>query len=125
MIVTGALLPTVSNLNFTTKGVRAYNVTVPVGTNGQIEVYNHTGTVELGVDIDGYYTAAGGTGSIVSGGRSGYATIYPVSDTAPPLASDINWTTNEVVPNFATADAAASGKAGGPILSRDSGAPEG
>ena len=38
-------------------------MTVAVGTGGRIEVYNHAGTVDVDVDVDGYYTAAGGTGS--------------------------------------------------------------
>jgi len=155
----GASRPTVSNLNFNPGDVRANRATVPVGTNGQIEVYNHSGNVHVDVDIDGYYTAAGGTGSVfvpiapervtdtrvptngtpiaanstetfsltsssvpasatavvanftvVSGDASGYATIYPVSDTVPPVASDLNWPSNEAVANFAVADTAGSGK---------------
>jgi len=156
----GRSLPTVSNLNFTTGEVRANRATVPVGTNGQIEIYNHSGSVDVDVDIDGYYTSAGGTGSVfvpitpyrvtdtrvptdgtpisgntsetfnlsatgspipaaatavaanfsvVSGDASGYATVYPTSDTAAPTASDLNWTANEVVPNFTIADTNGTG----------------
>jgi hypothetical protein len=39
-------------------------VTVAVGTGGVIEVYNHTGTVDVDIDVDGYYTGVGGTGSV-------------------------------------------------------------
>jgi hypothetical protein len=42
----------------------ANRVTVAVGTGGQIEVYNHAGTVDVDVDVNGYYTGAGGTGSV-------------------------------------------------------------
>ena len=155
----GTSRPTVSNLNFTGGEVRANRAIVPIGTNGQIEVYNHAGTVKLDVDIDGYYTATGGTGSVfvpitpvrvtdtrvptngspiasdstetfnltassvpasasavaanftvVAGGAPGYATVYPVSDSTVPVASDINWKANDVVPNFTIADTAGSGK---------------
>ena len=63
----GATMPTASNLNFGKQGTNAAianRVTVGVGTTGQIEVYNHTGTVNVDVDIDGYYTGIGGTGSV-------------------------------------------------------------
>jgi hypothetical protein len=62
----GVTMPTASNLNF---GIQALNVaianrvTVGVGTAGQIDVYNHTGSVNVDVDVDGYYSGAGGTGS--------------------------------------------------------------
>jgi hypothetical protein len=39
-------------------------VTVGVGTGGQIEVYNHSGTVDVDIDVNGYYTGVGGTGSV-------------------------------------------------------------
>jgi adhesin/invasin len=41
----------------------ANRATVKVGNAGQIEVYNHTGTVNVDVDVDGYYSGAGGVGS--------------------------------------------------------------
>ncbi len=55
--------PAFSNVNFGAGQVVCNRVTVAVGTGGQIEVYNHAGTVDVDVDVDGYYTAAGGTGS--------------------------------------------------------------
>ena len=48
-------MPTVSNVNFTAGEAVANRVTVGVGTGGQIEVYNHTGTVNVDIDVDGYY----------------------------------------------------------------------
>ena len=39
-------------------------MTVAVGTGGEIEVYNHAGTVDVDIDVDGYYTGVGGTGSV-------------------------------------------------------------
>ena len=59
----GVTMPTASNVNFVTDQVVANRVTVGVGTYGRIEVYNHTGTVKVDIDVDGYYTGTGGTGS--------------------------------------------------------------
>jgi hypothetical protein len=50
--------PTASNVNFTAGQVIANRVIIPVGSNGQIEVYNEAGTVKVDVDLDGYYTGS-------------------------------------------------------------------
>jgi hypothetical protein len=47
-------------VNFTTGQVIANRVIIPVGANGQIEVYNSTGSVRVDVDLDGYYTGSAG-----------------------------------------------------------------
>ena len=52
--------PTASNVNFTTGQVIANRVIIPVGANGQIEVYNNSGSVKVDVDLDGYYTGSSG-----------------------------------------------------------------
>jgi len=57
-------MPTASNVNFVAGQAVPNRVTVGVGAGGQIEVYNHAGTVNVDVDVDGYYTGAGGTGSV-------------------------------------------------------------
>jgi hypothetical protein len=57
-------IPTASNVNFSAGEAVANRVTVAVGTGGQIEVYNHSGTVDVDVDVNGYYTGVGGTGSV-------------------------------------------------------------
>jgi hypothetical protein len=62
----GATPAVASSLNFTKQVANqaiANRVTVGVGTNGQIDVYNLSGSVRVDVDIDGYYSAAAGTGS--------------------------------------------------------------
>jgi len=159
----GVTMPTASNLNFVAGQAVANRVTVGVGASGQIEVYNHTGTVYVDIDVDGYYTGAGGTGSVfvpitpvrvadtrtaslvgtatpiaastsesfnlatttsgipatatsvaanvtvVAGDSPGYATVYPTSDTTNPVASDVNWVADEIVPNFTIADTAGTG----------------
>ena len=151
----GVTMPTASSVNFVAGQAVANRVTVGVGTGGKIEVYNHTGAVNVDVDVDGYYTGNGGTGSyfvpitpvrltdtrvptngmpiaantsegfdlfttvsgipttatavatnitVVPSGAPGYLTVYPVSDTTVPVASDVNWTADEIVPNFTVAD---------------------
>ncbi len=60
---TGVTMPTASNVDFLADHVVGNRVTVGVGTGGRIEIYNHTGTVNVDVDVDGYYTGNGGTGS--------------------------------------------------------------
>ena len=61
-----ASVPTASTLNFGAQvknAAIANRATVTVGNAGQIEVFNHTGTVNVDVDVDGYYSGAGGVGS--------------------------------------------------------------
>ena len=47
-------------MNFTTGQVIANRVIIPVGANGQIEVYNNSGSVKVDVDLNGYYTGSSG-----------------------------------------------------------------
>jgi hypothetical protein len=61
-----ASVPTASNLNFGKQlknAAIANRATVTVGNAGQIEVFNHAGSVNVDVDVDGYYSGAGGVGS--------------------------------------------------------------
>ena len=51
---------TSSSLNFVAGQTVANRDIVNVGTAGQIEVYNFNGTVNVDVDVDGYYAATGG-----------------------------------------------------------------
>ncbi|MFC4997295.1 choice-of-anchor D domain-containing protein [Dactylosporangium cerinum] len=51
----GVARPTASNLNFPAKWVGANAVTVPVGTNGQVDIYNPAGNVDVVADVSGYY----------------------------------------------------------------------
>ncbi|EQD31481.1 polysaccharide deacetylase, partial [mine drainage metagenome] len=137
----GSTRPLGSNLNFPAGETVANRATVAVGTGGQIEVYNHTGTVNVDVDVDGYFTGtAGAPGSaffpvtpvrltdtrssmngtpmtpnstekfaltnsvipaaaaavqtnitVVPGTAAGFLTVYPISDSTVPVASDVNW----------------------------------
>ncbi|MEY9839642.1 N-acetylmuramoyl-L-alanine amidase [Streptacidiphilus sp. EB103A] len=56
----GASLPTVSNLNFTTGETIANLVTVKVGSDGKVRLYNKSGSVDLLADVAGYYTSDSG-----------------------------------------------------------------
>ncbi len=59
----GGALPTVSNLNVSPKHkVTTNRVTVQVGADGFVDLYNHVGTVHLVVDLQGFYTPKGANG---------------------------------------------------------------
>lgn len=57
----GATRPTASNLDFSAGQTAANLVTVPVGSDGTVSLYNGSGgTAHLIADVFGYYTATGG-----------------------------------------------------------------
>jgi alpha-tubulin suppressor-like RCC1 family protein len=53
---TGTTRPTASNLNVVAGETRPNQVTVALGANRRISLYNNSGTVELLVDLTGFYT---------------------------------------------------------------------
>ncbi|MET7394487.1 hypothetical protein ABZS66_13445 [Dactylosporangium sp. NPDC005572] len=55
----GVARPLASNLNFPANWVGANAVTVPVGTNGQVDIYNPAGNVHVVADVMGYYHGNG------------------------------------------------------------------
>ena len=65
---TGVARPTASNLNFPPGWTGANAVTVPVGDGGQVDIYNHLGTVQVIADVVGYYAATDMGGSVGPGG---------------------------------------------------------
>ena len=104
-----------SNLNFSAGEAVANRVTVPVGTGGVVEVYNHAGTVDVDVDVDGYYTGVGGIGSdFTSLARTGPRGRHPygqpvgteTSITAAHSESFLLATTASGIPTTATSVAA-------------------
>jgi hypothetical protein len=150
----GGTRPLASNLNFGPGQVVPNRVIVPVAADGSVDIYNNSGSVDVVVDVSGWFTDAstGGTGAhfiptsptrvvdtrpgsgqpqagntlgpgstiavstaparpppsavavaanvtVVNGTVSSYLTAYPGGSTAP-LASDLNWTVGEVVPNL-------------------------
>ncbi len=59
---TGATRPTASNLNMTANQTVANMVIVPVGTNGQISLFNFAGSTHLIADVLGWFPAGSVTG---------------------------------------------------------------
>jgi hypothetical protein len=58
--------PTASSLNVVKGFTGANSVTVAVGTNGGVDIFNNAGSVDIIVDVTGYYTS---TNATVSGGQ--------------------------------------------------------
>jgi hypothetical protein len=56
-----------SNLNFSKGETIANLVTVAVGSDGEVDLYNNAGSVNLVADLQGYYTANGGSGLVTAG----------------------------------------------------------
>jgi hypothetical protein len=57
---TSIAIPIASNVNFSTGQVIANRVIIPVGSNGEIDLYNNSGSVKVDIDLDGYYTGSAG-----------------------------------------------------------------
>ena len=58
---TGATQPLASSLNWTSGETVANRVTVPIGSNGTISIFNSQGSTDVIVDVDGWFTP--GTGA--------------------------------------------------------------
>ena len=56
----GSAVPTASYLNFTTGWTGANSVTVPLGANGKIDIYNAGGSVDVIADVLGFYQGVDG-----------------------------------------------------------------
>ena len=106
-----ATRPTASNLNFGAQVVNqaiANRVTVGVGSGG-IAVYNHAGTVNVDVDVNGYYTGSGGTGSTFVAITPQRLTDTRSATNGTPIAASTSETfslTNSSIPATAAAVAA-------------------
>jgi hypothetical protein len=55
---TGQTRPTASNLNYPKGWTGANSVTVPVGTGGKVDFYNHSGSTHVIADVVGFYAAS-------------------------------------------------------------------
>jgi uncharacterized protein YvpB len=152
----GSALPATSNLNFQAGQSLPNRVIVPVGSGGQIGIFNAYGRVDVVVDVNGWFTdansAAGGSRFVaippqrILDTRSGfgpirdagvaavqfadsaaigvtaivanftsvgaaapsYLTVWP-HGTPQPLASDLNFTTGQTIPNLVVAKLGPSG----------------
>jgi hypothetical protein len=60
---TGAPRNTVSNLNWMTGDTIPNRVFVPVGSGGKVSVYSPAGTVDVIIDVGGYFTSSTATGA--------------------------------------------------------------
>ncbi|TDF92895.1 hypothetical protein E1809_17210 [Arthrobacter terricola] len=154
----GTAAPATSNINYAPGQIVPNLVTVPVGSDGKVTLFNSSrGSAQLIADVSGYYVPAatsspgefqpmtpsrfldtrnsaavapGGTVSFQVGGVSGipanvsavtfnftvanptsfgFATAY-ASGTARPNASNLNFATNQIVPNSVTVPVGADGK---------------
>ncbi len=56
---TGITRPATSNISAVAGNLANNEVTVPIGTNGQVSIYNSAGTTNIDVDVLGYYGPAG------------------------------------------------------------------
>lgn len=57
----GSAVPTASNLNLTTGWTGANSVTVPLGANGKVNIYNAGGSVDVIADVLGFYQGTDGS----------------------------------------------------------------
>jgi hypothetical protein len=157
----GTTQPVVSNLDFTTGETLANLATVPLGGQGGLTVYNYVGTVNVVLDVEGYYTTTAQTsglydpvnplrvlGALAAGASigpgattavsvagvdgvptdasavvanvtvagpsvPGYLTAFPAPTTGtptPPTASNVNFTTGQVVANRVIIPVGANGR---------------
>lgn len=76
----GGSTPPVSNLNYSAGETMANLTMVPIGTNGQVSIYNAVGTLQVIVDLEGYFEAASASSS-----AGGYVALTParITDTRP------------------------------------------
>jgi hypothetical protein len=57
----GGTRPTVSNIDFPAGWTGANGTTVSVGSGGKVDIYNHSGNVQVIADVVGYYASSSST----------------------------------------------------------------
>jgi hypothetical protein len=77
----GNTRPTASNVNFVAGQTVPNRVQVPVGTNGQVSIFNPAGSVDAVVDVSGYFTDNSNAGA--TGSQFTPVTPVRISDTRP------------------------------------------
>ena len=75
---TGVTRPTASNLNFSAGWTGANAVTVPVGANGQVDIFNAAGNVHVIADVLCYYNAYDATRPQIQAAGGQYYATRPV-----------------------------------------------
>jgi hypothetical protein len=78
---TGATRPTASNLNFSPGQTVPNRVQVPVGTGGQVSIFNPAGSVDVVVDVGGYFTDSSNPSA--TGAQFTPTTPARITDTRP------------------------------------------
>jgi hypothetical protein len=116
----GTTQPVVANLNFGAGETISNLVTVPIGSQGGVTIYNHSGSTDVVVDIEGYYTTTAQStglydpvppvrlfGTLTQGGAVGPGVSQPVlvtgGTTGVPAAA------SAVVANVTTAGSTEAG----------------
>jgi hypothetical protein len=61
---TGSSLPTASNLNVNAQTTQANLVVAALGTGGQVSIYDSLGSINVAVDVEGYFAAPAGSSSV-------------------------------------------------------------
>jgi hypothetical protein len=83
----GSPAPLVSSASFGADETVATRVLVPLGSGGAVEVSTDVSSVQVILDVDGYVSAAGSSGS--SGTTSGSSGTSPASAASTPFAGEI------------------------------------
>jgi hypothetical protein len=81
---TGVARPTASSLNFPAGWTGANSVTVPVGANGQVDIYNAAGNVHVIADMLGFYRAHDDTHTLQPAGHYWPVTPERLLDSRDP-----------------------------------------
>jgi hypothetical protein len=78
----GTARPVASNLDFVAGQTVANRVIVPVGSSGQVSIYNHAGSADVVVDVAGWFT---GVSESPGGAGAGFYSLAParITDTRP------------------------------------------
>jgi hypothetical protein len=63
---TGQAEPGTASQNFLAGETLSSQVVAGVGNSGEVTIANHAGNVDIVADVSGYFTAAGGTGSLLT-----------------------------------------------------------
>ncbi len=67
----GTTMPLTSNINFAAGQTIANQVTVPVGSDGKVQIYNASGTTHVIMDVAGYFQ------DVLSGQRGKFVSLTP------------------------------------------------
>ena len=63
----GSSPPTASTLNVTAGVIQANLAVVPLGSAGEVSIYNHAGAINVAVDVEGYFGVPSAAGPNVAG----------------------------------------------------------